>query len=54
MSRDATAGGTTEGLIIKSLMKKLVPTVTNEFNPYIPSINVKSFPNANLISSNYN
>ena len=29
-------------------------TVTKEYNPYIPSINIKSFPNANVISSNYN
>lgn len=43
-----------ESLIMKSLKKKLIPTVTKEYNPYVPSINVKSFPNSNLISSNYN
>jgi len=28
--------------------------VTKEYNPYVPKISIKSFPNANIISSNYN
>jgi parallel beta-helix repeat protein len=36
------------------MKKKLVSTVNKEFNPYAPTINIKSFPNSNVISSNYN
>jgi hypothetical protein len=40
MNRDGTAGGPnlghTELLLVKSMMKKLVPTVTKEYNPYVP------------------
>lgn len=35
------------------MIKKLVPTVTKEYNPYVPNINVKSFPNANHIAVNF-
>lgn len=54
MNRDATAGGPGETMNMKSTIKKLVGTVNKEYNPYVPSINVKSFPNSNIISSNYN
>lgn len=54
MNRDGTAGGPTDMGITKSMNKKFIGTVTKEFNPYVPSINIKSFPNSNIISSNYN
>ena len=46
-------GNITETLFAKSMIKKLVPTVTKEYNPYVPNINVKSFPNANHIAVNF-
>lgn len=59
MNRDGTAGGpshhaTEMTAMMKSVNKRFIGTVNKEYNPYVPSINIKSFPNPNIISSNYN
>jgi hypothetical protein len=54
MNKDGTAGGPNDNHSIKAIQKKLISTVTKEYNPYVPSINIKSFPNANIICGNYN
>ena len=54
MNKDTTAGGPAETMMMKSTTKKLVGTINKEYNPYVPSFNVKSFANSNIISSNYN
>eukprot|EP00347_Sterkiella_histriomuscorum_P014217 403361723 len=53
MNRDGTAGGP-ENTQMRSINKKFIGTVNKEYNPYVPSINLKSFPNSNIISQNYN
>lgn len=53
MEKDGTVGGPLDGML-STMKRNIISTVNKEHNPYVPTIGLRSFSNANVISSNYN